>query len=343
MFEGRSISRRLTVWTQRRRQDEVDDIGLGRYESAKSAAILNFPMELSELRKLKAVAEHGTMSKAARALRMSQPSLTQGIQRLEARLDTTLLYRSSRGTTLTEAGRLLLAGAERVFAILNDTEASIRALDEDQTGHFTVGCHESLGAYFLPDFMSRFLLEAPAIKISLRNTTSAQVRDFVVDRTIDFGLVVNPEPHDDLVMVELFDDAVEVLSTDEATFTLSEAKLRLRAGPLIYANRVGQCQDIIDRLEGLGCMPDRRLECGDLEMVKSLARAGVGAALLPRRVAEYGTNGCFRTLHPDLPRFNDTIYLLYRADLIRTAAKIRLKDALVSYGRELKDAQRGVA
>lgn len=300
-------------------------------------------MELGELKKLKAVAEHGTISKAARALSISQPSLTQAIQRLEARLDTTLVYRSSRGTTLTEAGQLLLTGAEKVFALLDETEASIRALDEEQSGHFTVGCHESLGAYFLPDFMSRFLTEAPGIKISLRNTTSAQVRDLVIDRTIDFGLVVNPESHPDLVMVELFDDTVEVLSIDEGPFTLSEAKLRLRTGPLIYASRVGQCQDIVNRLDGMGCMPDRRLECGDLEIVKSLARAGLGAALLPRRVADYGTDGCFRTLHPDLPRYNDTIYLLYRGDLVRTTAKMRLKDALVAYGRELRDARRGVA
>lgn len=321
----------------------VDAFDQERYRQETSPAVLVFPMELNELRKLKAVAEHGTISKAARALHISQPSLTQAIQRLESRLDTTLLFRSTRGATLTEAGKLLLEGADRVFSILDETEANIRALDEDQVGNFSVGCHESLGAYFLPDFMTEFLVEAPGIKLSLRNSTSASVRDMVIDRTIDFGLVVNPESHPDLVLVELFEDAVEILTTrDEGPLTLSEAKLRVRSGPLIFANRVGQCQEIVDKLDKLGCLPDRRLECGDLEMVKSLGRAGVGVALLPRRVADYGTEGEFKLLHSELPRFHDTIYLLYRGDLHRTRAKMRLKDALVAYGRGLRQ-HRGVA
>ena len=48
-------------------------------------------------------------------------------------------------------------------------------------------------------------------------------------------------------------------------------------------------------------MPTRRLSCGDLELVKSLALEGVGAALLPRRVAAYGQEGRLVRLHPELP------------------------------------------
>jgi DNA-binding transcriptional LysR family regulator len=75
--------------------------------------------------------------------------------------------------------------------------------------------------------------------------------------------------------------------------------------------------------------------CGDLELVKSLVLAGIGPALLPRRVAAYGHEGKIVRLHPRLPFIPDTICLLYRADMHRTKAALRVKDALVDYGKKL--------
>jgi DNA-binding transcriptional LysR family regulator len=71
--------------------------------------------------------------------------------------------------------------------------------------------------------------------------------------------------------------------------------------------------------------------------VKSFALAGLGVALLPRRVAAYGQTGKLRRLHASLPFFPDTIYLAFRADMHRTRAATRLKDALVAHGRRLGD------
>jgi len=63
--------------------------------------------------------------------------------------------------------------------------------------------------------------------------------------------------------------------------------------------------------------------------------AGVGVALLPRRVAAYGQKGKLRRLHPSMPFFPDTIFLAFRADMHRTRAATRLKDALVAHGKRL--------
>jgi hypothetical protein len=79
----------------------------------------------------------------------------------------------------------------------------------------------------------------------------------------------------------------------------------------------------------------RLLSCGDLELVKSLALAGIGVALLPRRVAAYGQGHRLQRLHPELPNFPDTICLVFRADLPRTVAALRLKEALIEHGQKL--------
>lgn len=295
-------------------------------------------MDLAHLKYFQAIAQHGSLSAAARALGVSQPTLTVAVRHLEEHLGTTLLHRSRDGVKLTRTGDELLSHAAQVFLLLDRARARIENLEAEDAGSFVIGCHESLGAYFLPAFMRGFLESSPGIEVSLWNGTSAAVRDAVVARQVDFGLVVNPRPHPELVMVELFHDAMDVFvasSTTARSITWEGAAARLRGGPLVFAGRVGQCQELIDRLAAQSLLPTRMLSCGDLELVKSLALRGVGVALLPRRVADYEQEGRLARLHPDLPFIPDIICLLYRADLHRTRAAMRLKDTLVAHGRGL--------
>ena len=277
------------------------------------------------------------MSAAARQLRVSQPTLTVAIQNLEQELATTLLLRTSKGVTLTSSGATLLECIGEMFTLVERTKERIVGLETDDVGEFVLGCHESLGAYFLPRFMRSFLEKAPKIELSLSNGTSSAVREAVLERRVHFGLIVNPPPHPDLVLVDLFKDGVTafVSSEEPECITVEDAFRRLAKGPLIFAGRIPQCQDLISRFAAEARLPDRMLDCGDLELVKSLALGGIGVALLPRRVALYGHDAKLRELHDKFAEFPDTIFLIYRGDLHRTRAALKLKDALVSYGRSL--------
>ena len=305
------------------------------------------------------------MTAAAKALHVSQPTLTVAMQNLEEELATQLLVRERSGVRLTVTGEELLKYANDVFQLLDRAAQRIKGLESDDEGTFVIGCHESLGAYFLPDFMARFLRDHPRIELLISNESSAMVRESVIERRVQFGLVVNPHPHPDLVIVELFHDAMDVLVAEDApppsrplTSLVAAtpgpsdedaraswvdmgdpafiaAKHRLLAGPLIYAGRVTQCQDLVDQLAAQGLLSTRKLVCGDLELVKSLVLAGIGPALLPRRVAAYGHEGKLVRLHPKLPFIPVTICLLYRADMHRTKAALRVKDELVAYGKKL--------
>lgn len=299
-------------------------------------------VDLVSLRYLVTIASCGSLSAAAKQLKVSQPALTQAIHQLERELGSTLLVRERSGVTLTVTGEELQRCAAEVLESLLRTQRRIQSLEQDAVGSFTVGCHESLGAYFLPEFMASFLEAAPGIELSLWNGTSAAVHQAVLARRVHFGLVVNPHPHPDLVVVDLFHDAVDVLVRADGPRTplsWAEATERLRRGPLIYAERVGQCAELVNRLAAQHLLPTRTIHCGDLELVKSLLLAGVGVALLPRRVAGYSQKDLLRRLHPELPYFPDTISLIYRADMHRTRAALRLKEALTAHGHLLE--QRG--
>lgn len=293
------------------------------------------------------------MTAAARVLGVSQPTLTVAMKNLEERLGTTLLLRERTGVRLTATGTELLRHATEVFTLLEHAEQSIKGLESDDIGTFVIGCYESLGAYFLPRFMAEFLHVAPRVELTLWNGSSSAVERAVLDREVHFGLVVNPAPHPDLVVVNLFRDAVDLFVAADAEVSPASQRIRrgdsyppsvrtselafsmLRTGPLIFAGRVHQCQQLIDRLAEMGHLPTRLLPCGDFELVKSLALAGIGVAMLPRRVAAYGQDGKLRRLHPELPSFPDTIALVYRADMHRTRAAMRVKDALVAHGKWL--------
>jgi DNA-binding transcriptional LysR family regulator len=312
---------------------------------------------LKLLEYFRSVARGGSLTAAARELGVSQPTLSVAMRKLEERLQTTLMLRDRDGVRLTETGQVLLDHTQEIFTILDHAQECIIGLEREDAGSFTIGCHESLGAYFLPALLNEFMTAAPNIELSLRNATSAEVQQAVINREIHFGLVVNPLPHPDLVIVETCEDAVDLFVAVPpghdacgpapcATESLDEAVALLRKGPLVFAGRVGQSHALIDRLAAQGWLPVRRLACGDLELVKSLTAGGLGVGILPRRVAGYGQRGRLMRLHAEMPSFPDTICLIYRSDMHRTRAAMRVKDALVAHGRSLGpsvDASRTLA
>ncbi|MEZ4383873.1 MAG: LysR family transcriptional regulator [Nannocystaceae bacterium] len=311
-------------------------------------------MNLTQLRYFREVARLGSMSAATRVLKVSQPTLSVSMRQLEESLQSTLLLRHRGGVDLTPAGSELLRHAEEVFATLDRAAAAVAGIEHELVGSYVLGCHESLGAYFLPRFMPGFLREAPQIALTLHCASSGDVLRAVVEREIPFGLVVNPTPHPDLVLTRLFRDAVDLFmaAPDDApalsgpafysapgcyTRDLSVVAALLRDRPLLFAGRVQQCAWLMDQLAERDLVPRRLLSCGDFELVKSLALAGVGVAILPRRIAAYGHQGRLRRLHPELPIYPDEISLIYRGDLPKTRAAMFLKDALIRCGQQMPD------
>ncbi|MEL6184775.1 MAG: LysR family transcriptional regulator substrate-binding protein, partial [Myxococcota bacterium] len=254
---------------------------------------------------------------------------------------------------LTSTGEELLKHVDEIMGALDRAVERISGLDHGLVGSFVIGCHESLGAYFLPDFLDRVLREAPDINVTLHNGGSASVLEAVVSRDIHFGIVVNPHRHPDLVLIELFRDAVDVfvgapadspeISEPEAYYgplgarftDLDAARSYFENHPLIFPGRVSECRALLEELAKQGFEPSRRLNCGDFGLVKSLALAGIGPALIPRRIAAHGTPQRLRRLHFGLPVYRDAIYLVFRADMHRTRAANHLKEELVRCAKEM--------
>jgi len=124
-------------------------------------------LDYTKLRGFVEVARAGSFSRAARALRVSQPTLSVQIARLEKDLGIKLLIRESHGVVPTEAGYRLLRRSEDLFAHIEEVEQSLHGADEELCGGLRVGAAESLSTYVLPEVLAYFMRRYPGIKLTM--------------------------------------------------------------------------------------------------------------------------------------------------------------------------------
>jgi LysR family transcriptional regulator, benzoate and cis,cis-muconate-responsive activator of ben and cat genes len=132
-------------------------------------------MELRQLKHFVAVGEAGSITAAARDLRLTQPALSRQIKALEEELGTALLERGAHSITLTPAGELLLAEARKLIRF---SEAMVEKVQASALGEpLRVGYAPSLAGEFLSVAIERFTQFHPRVRVSLYDWSSAEMRD----------------------------------------------------------------------------------------------------------------------------------------------------------------------
>lgn len=125
------------------------------------------PLDWTSLRDFLAVAESGSLSRAARRLRVSQPTLTRRMAALEARFRTDLFRRTPRGIELTEVGELLLQPARQMQEEAVAAEVAVSGRDAALAGNVRITATEGLAVYWLTPVLAAWQAERPAIEIDV--------------------------------------------------------------------------------------------------------------------------------------------------------------------------------
>jgi DNA-binding transcriptional LysR family regulator len=131
------------------------------------ATSLPAPLDWTALRDFLAVAETGSLSRAARRLGVSQPTLTRRMAALEDRLRAELFRRTARGVELTEAGESILPAARQMEQEAHSLELAVSGRDAALAGVVRVTSTEGLGIHWLTPALVQFQLAHPAIEIQL--------------------------------------------------------------------------------------------------------------------------------------------------------------------------------
>ena len=149
-------------------------------------------LNLRELQAFKAIAELGSLGKAADALNLTQPALTRTLKRLEHQLGVSLFERHAHGTTLTEYGRALEPHASLMLAESLNATRELREMLGQERGVVRVGTVASAVENFLPEAIARLTAERPGLQVQivegLADTLAVQLAKGDVDLVIGFAM-----------------------------------------------------------------------------------------------------------------------------------------------------------
>jgi DNA-binding transcriptional LysR family regulator len=246
-------------------------------------------MDLRQLEIFVKVADLGSFSRAAEALFLTQPTVSEHIRALEDEVGARLLDRLGRGAMPTRAGQLLLGHARRMLALQREARQAMDQFQGRMSGELVVGGSTIPGEYVLPAVVGRFKQKFPDISISLLIGDSQQVQDWVLDGRVEIGVVGAPATHRALESRELMpDELVVVVPATHPWASLKQVALsEVASEPLIVRERGSGSRQALERaLAEVGSdLSGFRItgEMGSTQAIKQAVRAGVGISLMSQR------------------------------------------------------------
>ena len=188
-----------------------------------------------------AVAETGSISRAAEQLYISQPAVSKSIRNLEDALTVRLIDRSSRGITLTEHGQLLYDHLREAFASIRTAEEELQQINMLGIGELRIGASTSLCRNILLSYLSDFIMKYPHIKLFIScHSTMTTIRK-LEEGSIDLGLICETNLPDKLSyhpLQEIHDIFVVNPSYLEHLYIREQAAERSIENPWLLAGNV---------------------------------------------------------------------------------------------------------
>jgi DNA-binding transcriptional LysR family regulator len=248
-------------------------------------------LDVTRLRVLVAVARHGSVTAAARALNYAQPSISHHIARLEAETGAQLLQRAGRGVRLTEAGRLLAERAEEVIGRLDAAEAELAAHVGLREGRVRLAAFPSALGTIVPAAAARLEAETPGMDLTLAEAEPPDALRMLRAGYVDVALVFRHYQQDaDLAPPSPGDDGIRgTLLLDEPVHLVTQARSAAPhpAGLAGYAGHrwIAGCDrcraQLIRQCSLAGFTPKVAFTTDDYVAVQALVAAGLGVTTLP--------------------------------------------------------------
>src|SRR5215467_11993006 len=240
------------------------------------------------LRTLHEIARLQSFSRAAEALRLSQPAVSLHVRQLEDALGLPLLERVGKRAAATPAGTLLLERGGRALEALPAAAASIHALRGVVAGRVRVGTGATASIYLLPPILRRLRARYPAIELVIVTGNTTEIAKAVAENALDVGVVTLPVRPRHLVVTPFYTDRLVAIAPRNWIRHRRGPARRPRAPPppdlagepLILYERGGTIRQIIESWFKRGRVTPRvAMELGNGEAIKELVSAGLGPSI----------------------------------------------------------------
>ncbi|MFI7680278.1 LysR family transcriptional regulator [Actinophytocola sp. NPDC049390] len=250
-------------------------------------------MDLKHLRAAVAVADHLHFGRAAAALGVAQPPLSQQIKALEAELGVPLFERTTRAVALTAAGAAFVADARTALSMVDSAARRARATGRGESGELTIGMVGSAVQHPLPTIIRAFRARYPGVTLTFHVLPTVTQVERLRAAAIDLGLLRPPlpGPADDLELVPVSrEPLVAVLPNDHRLAGRRRITVSALANePFVLFPRTlgpGLHDEITALCRRGGFTPDITQEAVQLPTIVGLVAAGCGVSILPGSAAQ---------------------------------------------------------
>lgn len=281
-------------------------------------------MELRQLKYFVRIVDLGSVSKAATHLCVAQPALSKQIAALEAELKATLLTRSVRGVTPTEAGLAFYRHAQTVLRELDRIPDEVRHASSSPVGVVSVGMPASTSNILAAPLVRAVRARLPNVRLKISEGASGHMEELLASGRLEMSLLFDRPRHSQklqarpLLVEELF-----LVATPELDSGSGDIALAALAGyPLVLPNTSNATRQLVDASFAKAGVPMNVLvEVEATSSMKSIAMSGIAAAILSRSA-----------LFPDEQAPNLSVRRIVRPGLRRGLSLCTSRSAALSHG-----------
>jgi DNA-binding transcriptional LysR family regulator len=241
-------------------------------------------VELHQLQYFITVAEHAHFTRAAAALHVAQPSVSQQIRKLETELGADLFHRLKRRVSLTEAGEALLPWARRIVSSVDAARIDVQELSNLQRGHISIGATPSIGTHLLPTAVAAFHEKYPGITFELREAGSRLLSAALEAGELDLALLILPVAQSAIDTEMLIDEPIlAAVPPNHSLADRSSLKIAdlCEEAFVLYRDGYDLREVTLAACQAAGFQPRVSLDGGEMDSVLRFVNAGLGVALVP--------------------------------------------------------------
>ncbi|HHV58933.1 MAG TPA: LysR family transcriptional regulator [Clostridiaceae bacterium] len=244
------------------------------------------------------VASCRSFSKAAKALFMTQPAVSQSISQLENILGTRLFTRTPKGVTLTREGQLVYEYARSAINFLETGEEKLKEIQGLITGELRIGVSDTTAKFFLVPYLDQFHKLYSNIKLNIINGTSVELCELLKAGHIDLAIcnlpVEDPAIHSIPCMTVHDIFVAGTAYKDKITHPLSLEELTQL--PLIFLEQKSNSRRYVERFflgKGIRLNPEIELGSHDLLILLAKINLGISCVIKEYTQAEIETGTLF--------------------------------------------------
>ena len=250
-------------------------------------------MDIRRLEVFLRVVELSSFTKAAEALNLSQPTVSEHIRCLEETLNERLVDRAGREVGPTPAGKVLIQYAEKILRTYFEAIQALEQFNGKMSGSLLVGASSVPGAYVLPKYLGAFKALNPDVQIMLRIAATSEIIDQVLDGSVETGFVGSMKNDRKLVFEELVNDELVLITAPNHPWAKSGSISLddLTSQPIILRQKGSGTRSAAIRILAEKGLEISRLkiaaEMGDAESVKQGVKSGIGVSFVSVHSVSY--------------------------------------------------------